>query len=81
MADVVERALRWGLSHNDGYARTLADEVRRLREQQAILADPAASLAELVELRAMRERARDLLANPDEDEAWQHAARHILGDL
>ena len=36
--------------------------------------------AEVARLRAMERRAQALLSNPDEDEAWQHAARHILGE-
>jgi hypothetical protein len=41
----------------------LVRERDALREQQAILADPAASLAELTELRAMQQRARAFLAD------------------
>lgn len=37
-------------------------------------------ISAVAELVAMRERARALLANPDEDEAWQNAARHVLGE-
>jgi len=35
---------------------------------------------EVERLRPIEQRARDVLANPDEDEAWRHAARHLLGE-
>ena len=74
----IEQAMQcveWGAS--DGYARVLADEVRRLRE---LLALDAVTLRDMVAVETERDRYREALTEISKPWRHKYAVEYILQD-